>query len=54
LAIITGEINRKTLCNNITIEKVSLKDKSKLEKVLADLTKPGDLIIFSNDAPDYL
>ncbi|WP_457562350.1 Mur ligase family protein [Caminibacter pacificus] len=54
LAIITGNINKKTLCNNITIEKVSLKDKARLEKVLAELTGPGDLIIFSNDAPDYL
>jgi len=54
LAIITGNINKKTLCSNITIDKISLKDKSKLEKILADVTNPGDLIIFSNDAPDYL
>jgi UDP-N-acetylmuramoyl-tripeptide--D-alanyl-D-alanine ligase len=54
LAIITGNINKKTLCSNITIDKISLKDKSKLEKILADVTNPGDLIIFSNDAPEYL
>ena len=54
LAIITGNINKQTLCNNITIDKISLKDKSKLEKLLADVTNAGDLIIFSNDAPDYL
>jgi len=54
LAIITGEINRKILCSNITIDKISLQDKSKLEKILADVTNSGDLIIFSNDAPEYL
>ncbi len=54
LAIITGTINKKTLCNNITIEKIILKDKKNLEKILADVTGKGDLIIFSNDAPDYL
>ena len=54
LAIITGNINKQTLCNNITIDKISLKDKSKLKKLLADVTNAGDLIIFSNDAPDYL
>lgn len=54
LAIITGNINKKTLYDNITIEKIHLRDKSKLEKMLADLTHPGDLIIFSNDAPEYL
>ncbi|EDM23819.1 Mur ligase family protein [Caminibacter mediatlanticus] len=54
LAIITGQINKKTLCDNITIEKIVLKDKKNLEKILADVTGSGDLIIFSNDAPEYL
>ncbi len=55
LAIITGHINKDILCKNIlNTDKVYLGDKSKLEKMLADLTKPGDLIIFSNDAPEYL
>ena len=55
LAIITGKINKNILCKNIiNTDKVYLVDKSKLEKMLADLTKAGDLIIFSNDAPEYL
>jgi UDP-N-acetylmuramoyl-tripeptide--D-alanyl-D-alanine ligase len=54
IAIITGEANRNVLCNNITIEKIVLKDKRKLEKILAEVTKRGDLILFSNDLPDYL
>ena len=55
LAIITGHINKDILCKNIlNTDKVYLADKSKLEKILAELTKAGDLIIFSNDAPEYL
>jgi len=55
LAIITGKINKEVLCKNIlNTDKVYLGDKSKLEKMLAELTKSGDLIIFSNDAPEYL
>ena len=55
LAIITGKINKNILCKNIiNRDKIYLADKSKLEKMLSDLTKAGDLIIFSNDAPEYL
>ena len=55
LAIITGKINKDILWQNIlNTDKVYLADKSKLEKILSELTKPGDLIIFSNDAPEYL
>jgi len=55
LVIITGKINKDILCKNIlNTDKVYLADKSKLEKMLSELTKVGDLIIFSNDAPEYL
>ena len=55
LAIITGKINKQILCKNIIkTEKIYLYDKSKLEKILADVTKSGDLILFSNDTPEYL
>ncbi|GAX88257.1 UDP-N-acetylmuramoyl-tripeptide--D-alanyl-D-alanine ligase [Lebetimonas natsushimae] len=54
IAIITGETNRKILCSNITIEKIVLKNKKNLEKVLSEITKPSDLILFSNDFPEYL
>jgi len=54
IAIITGKTNKKTLCDNITIEKIILNDKKNLEKILADITKAGDLILFSNDFPEYL
>ena len=54
IAIITGKLNQQILCSNITIDKISLKDKSKLEKILSDITSNGDLILFSNDFPEYL
>jgi UDP-N-acetylmuramoyl-tripeptide--D-alanyl-D-alanine ligase len=54
IAIITGEANRKVLSQNIKIEKIILKDKTKLEKILTEITKKGDLILFSNDLPEYL
>jgi UDP-N-acetylmuramoyl-tripeptide--D-alanyl-D-alanine ligase len=54
IVIITGKINKNTLASNIAIDKIFLSDKSKLEKLLADITKSGDLILFSNDAPQYL
>ena len=54
LVIITGNLNRNILCSNITIDKISIKDKSKLEKILAEVTGSGDLILFSNDFPEYL
>jgi len=55
LAIITGRINKDILCKNIlNTEKVYIDDKTKLEKILSDITRKGDLIIFSNDTPEYL
>ena len=54
LVIITGKINRDILDSLISKPKILLDDKSKLQEVLAEHTKPGDLILFSNDAPSYM
>ena len=54
LVIITGELNSKILDENIQKEKIILKDKSKLQDILAKNTKAGDLILFSNDAPSFI
>jgi len=55
IVIVTGALNRKVLCENITKpNKIYLADKSKLEKILAENTKVGDLILFSNDAPSFI
>jgi len=53
--IITGSLNVNILKANISEEKVFiLKDKTQLEKILARATKSGDLILFANDAPNFI
>lgn len=55
LAIITGDLNAKILSNHIkNSQKIILKDKSNLQNVLAASTKEGDLILFANDAPNFI
>jgi len=54
-AIITGDLNSHLLSSNIDEEKVFiLKDKSQMETVLAEQTMSGDLILFANDAPNFI
>lgn len=53
--ILTGELNLETFKSNIDSNKVFvLKDKTKLEETLASSTKSGDLILFANDAPNFI
>ncbi|OCL90000.1 Mur ligase family protein [Aliarcobacter thereius] len=53
--IITGELNLEILEKNINKDKVFvLKDKSKMQDILASSTKSGDLILFANDAPNFI
>jgi UDP-N-acetylmuramoyl-tripeptide--D-alanyl-D-alanine ligase len=55
IVIITGTLNAQILYENIkSAKKILLKDKSKLEDILAKETKVGDLILFSNDAPTFI
>jgi UDP-N-acetylmuramoyl-tripeptide--D-alanyl-D-alanine ligase len=54
LAIITGRTNREILHRHIGDKAIVVEDKSRLEEVLAHHTRGGDLILFSNDAPEYL
>ncbi|MDD3323875.1 MAG: UDP-N-acetylmuramoyl-tripeptide--D-alanyl-D-alanine ligase [Sulfurospirillaceae bacterium] len=55
LVIITGSVNQKILDVHIQkTEKIVIKDKAKLQDVLAENTTKGDLILFSNDAPTFL
>ena len=35
-------------------QKIMLADKSSLTAVLANKTKPGDIILFANDAPNFI
>ncbi len=53
--IITGTVNAEVLATHIKhAKKVILREKSRLEETLARETQPGDLILFSNDAPTFM
>ena len=54
LAIITGDVNRDILNKNINIAKIIVSNKKDLKSILSANTKIGDLILFSNDTPEYL
>ena len=55
LVIITGSLNAKVLEKVIKRTKpIILEDKSKLQDVLAKETHLGDLILFANDAPNFI
>jgi UDP-N-acetylmuramoyl-tripeptide--D-alanyl-D-alanine ligase len=57
LVIITGALNRKLfqekLINKNSI-KIFLENKDELESVLASQTKANDVILFANDAPNFI
>ena len=53
--IITGALNAELFSKNITIRnKILLKDKSKMQEILLTQTKAGDIILFANDAPNFI
>ncbi len=55
LVIITGSLNKDTLEKNINQNKtIVLEDKSNMQDILAEHTKAGDLILFANDAPNFI
>jgi UDP-N-acetylmuramoyl-tripeptide--D-alanyl-D-alanine ligase len=55
LVIVTGRINRPIFKKIVDADKLHiLNDKSKIEATLAELTRPGDLILFANDAPSFV
>ncbi|AFI06363.1 Mur ligase family protein [Helicobacter cetorum] len=55
IIIITGELNSKVIASKIQkAQKILLKDKAQLENILQATTLKGDLILFANDAPNYI
>lgn len=55
IAIITGDLNSKILARHIEhAQKIILKDKVNLNNILASFSQSGDLILFANDAPNYI
>ncbi len=55
LVIVTGRLNRAVFEKVVDKEKLHiLDDKVKMQSTLAELTRPGDLILFANDAPNFI
>lgn len=55
IAIITGTLNAKIFSKHISkAQKIILHSKESLEGMLKACTLPGDLILFSNDAPNFI
>jgi len=55
IAIVTGALNAELFNKNLTVKnKIMLKDKSSMVDVLANQTKSGDIILFANDAPNFI
>lgn len=53
--ILTGSLNTHLFAANIDKDKIYiLKDKSLMEATLAKTTRVGDLILFANDAPNFI
>ncbi|MDQ7043960.1 MAG: UDP-N-acetylmuramoyl-tripeptide--D-alanyl-D-alanine ligase [Sulfurimonas sp.] len=55
IVIVTGSLNAELFNKNLKVkQKVMLADKSSLTAVLANQTKSGDIILFANDAPNFI
>jgi UDP-N-acetylmuramoyl-tripeptide--D-alanyl-D-alanine ligase len=55
IAIITGQLNADQFDKELTVpEKIMLSDKSLMVKKLGEVTQAGDIILFANDAPNFI
>lgn len=55
LVIITGSLNQKILSSTIkNTQVIYLANKNELQTVLSNETRLGDLILFANDAPNFI
>ncbi len=55
VAIVTGQLNAAQFDRELNVtQKVMLADKSQMVKVLGEVTRPGDIILFANDAPNFI
>ena len=55
IVIVTGSLNAELFKKNLSVSnKIMLSDKSTLIQVLANQTKAGDIILFANDAPNFI
>lgn len=55
IVIVTGALNAELFTKHVTVKnKIMLKDKSVLTDVLGSQTASGDIILFANDAPNFI
>lgn len=55
MAIITGQLNAAQFDKELNVpQKIMLADKSQMVKTLGEVTKAGDIILFANDAPNFI
>jgi len=55
LIVLTGDLNYQIFKENVDSEKlVKLESKEKMQEMLIEHTKAGDLILFANDAPSFI
>jgi len=55
MVIVTGALNAELFNKNLTIpSKIMLTDKAKLTEILGKQTRAGDIILFANDAPNFI
>ncbi len=55
IVIVTGSLNSELFDKNLKVKnKIILHDKSKIQELLAHQTRAGDIILFANDAPNFI
>ena len=55
IVIVTGALNAKLFDDNLKVkQKTILHDKTKITNILASQTRAGDIILFANDAPNFI
>lgn len=55
IAIITGQLNAVQFDKELHVpEKIMLSDKAQMVKILGEVTRSGDIILFANDAPNFI
>ena len=55
IVIVTGTLNAKLFDEHLDVkQKTILHDKTKITNILASQTRAGDIILFANDAPNFI
>jgi UDP-N-acetylmuramoyl-tripeptide--D-alanyl-D-alanine ligase len=55
IVIVTGALNAELFNKHLNVKnKILLRDKSKIQDLLAKQTQAGDIILFANDAPNFI